>query len=96
MERPLDLLDELRDVVEREPRPQAAQVACLGRPYPGGWGLRESSPKRVVDDLAEGQARSPGERLELGRHVLVKRQRCPHTVMLVPWNRDSSRFQGTR
>lgn len=84
MERSLDLLDEIRDVVEAEAGPQGPEVTNRhpeGRARRGGEPGKTAS-QRVVDHLAEGQARPPRQRLQPRRHVLIEGERRAHVMML--------------
>ena len=59
MERALHLLDELRDIVQGEPRLEIAEIAdrCLeGPPSGGNSPALQPSAQRLVDDLAEWPA----------------------------------------
>lgn len=84
MGRPLDALEQVCDVVQIEACPNAAKVARVDRERPGTRraSVQEAPSDRIVHDVAERPARSPRLRPQLRRHVLIKRQRRPHTKML--------------
>jgi hypothetical protein len=90
VERTFDLLQQVRDAVEREARSQVAEVACGD--FEGALGGRaagrETAPQRLVDDLPERPSRTAHLRAELPGHVLVERQRGPHIKMLVSTHHD--------
>lgn len=56
--------------------------AMLSRLTRGRRGAGQTASQRVVDHLAEGQARPPRQRLQPGRHVLIERKRRAHVMML--------------
>ncbi len=59
MQRTLDLLEELRDVVQVQPRPEAPEVPRGNREgfTRGGRGRAgQAAPKHVVDDIAKRPA----------------------------------------
>jgi hypothetical protein len=84
MKRPLDLLDQLTDVVQRKARAKA-EIAWNDLE----WRLanrraltRETTAKGLIDDLPEGAAGSLHFRTQLGCHVFVEGQRGTHALML--------------
>src|SRR6185437_2691439 len=84
MERPLDLLDQLTDVVQRK---AWAKAEIAGNDLEWRWLYRraltrETTSEGFIDDLAEGTARSPHFRPQLGCHVFVEGQRGSHALML--------------
>ena len=77
MERPLDPVQQLADVVEDEPGSNLPEVSRdhPELPAPGRRGRRnQTSAERFVDGLPERPARLPGLSLELGGHVFIERQ----------------------
>lgn len=85
MERSFDLLEQLGDVVEAEAgsqRPEVPRLHREGRTRPARRRPGEPPAERVVDDLAEGEPRLPGQRLQLRGDVIVERDRGPHVMML--------------
>lgn len=91
MARALDLLQQLGDVVQAQARSKLPEVPShhfeghtAGRGPSGG----EPAPERVVDDLAKGPSGAPRFRLELGRDVVVQRQRGTHILMLSQRHHD--------
>ena len=85
MERALDLLEHIGDVVQVESWPEAPEVASLdlerlarGR----GRGAGETAPEGVVDHVAERPARSPDQGLQLAGDVVVEGERRAHILML--------------
>src|SRR5712671_5506438 len=85
VKRPFQLLDQLGDIVEREPGLELAEIA---RAYPERLTRRrrpstgQPNTQRFIDDLAEGPAGPSRLRLELGRYIIVKGQGRPHALML--------------
>ena len=79
------MLDELGDIVQREPCLEITEIAgryLEGPPLGGGAPACQPSAQRLVDDLTE---RPPGVvrfHLELGRHVVIEGQRRPYDLML--------------
>ena len=85
MQRTLDLLDELPDVVERKARPQIAEIPrrdLEGLPLRDPASARQAGAQSLVDDLFERSASPPRFRLELRRNVVIEGQRRPHIMML--------------
>ena len=85
MEGAFDLFEQGADIVEAQPRPEPPQVARLhheadlrARWRRGG----EAAPQGVVDHRAKCLAGTARLRFELGGHVIVEGQGCPHIVML--------------
>ena len=94
MARALDPLEQLADIVQTESRPERAQVASLhGEPLARGRGRWAGKPpaQSVIDDLAKGSARSPGQGLQLGRDVIIECQCCAHILMLSVRHHDVNR-----
>jgi hypothetical protein len=93
MKRPLDLLDQLTDVVQRKARAKA-EIAWNDLE----WRLanrraltRETTAKGLIDDLPEGAAGSLHFRTQLGCHVFVEGQRGSHALMLYARHHDVNR-----
>lgn len=86
VERTLDALEELGDVVQAEARSQVAQVA--GR-HPERLGRRGISPAgettadRVVDHVAKRPPGPAGLRAQLGHHVVIQGQRRAHHALML-------------
>lgn len=95
MKRPLDLLDQISDVVERQTRAQAAQIMrCNAERMPmrSGTLADKAAPQRFVDHLTKRFGRTAHFRLELRRNVLIERQCRPHALMLLAKHHDVNRF----
>jgi hypothetical protein len=91
MQRALHVLDELRDVVEGEPRAEVPKIADgdLEDPLPGGGALvREAASQRLVHDLAERPVLPARFCFELGGDVVVEREGRPHALMLESEHHD--------
>jgi len=85
MERALDLLEQIGDVVQVEPRPQAPEVARFdleGLTWGRGGGAGETAPEGVVDHVAEHPARPPGQGLQRAGNVFVEGDGRAHILML--------------
>ncbi|MBV9290711.1 MAG: hypothetical protein JO288_23330 [Hyphomicrobiales bacterium] len=85
MKRALDLLDEFPDIVEREARPQIAEVTDRdfeGLPLGGGATARQTGAQSLVDNLFERSSGAPGFLLELRRNVVIESKGGPHIMML--------------
>ena len=94
MKRAFDLLDQVPDVVHAQPGPEGAEVPSLYRESfsrSTGRGECQAAAQRVVDHIPEGSPRSPRQRRQFRRHILIKRQRRPHAVMLVGRHHDVKR-----
>jgi len=91
MKRAFELFEQSADVVEAEPRPQTAQVARRDserRARRFSRGTRQAAAQRVVDELTK---RPPGpacQRLQFRPHILIKRDRRPHALMLLDRHHD--------
>lgn len=74
MERPLDLLDQVRHVVQRKTGPQFAEVASLDpeRLRRGRAASQQPTPQCLVDDVAEGPTSAARFGLELGGNIVVQ------------------------
>jgi hypothetical protein len=85
VKRALHVLDELRDIVEGEPRFEITEIAgryLEGPPLRGGAPPFHPPAQCLVDDHAERPAGALRFRLALGRHVVIQGQRRPHALML--------------
>lgn len=85
MERPFHLLQQFRDVVETQARPNFPQVPCSDlewhsstRPCPVGY----AKAQRFVDDVSQRAAGTARFVLYPGRDIVIERKRCLHAVML--------------
>lgn len=87
----LDPFEQFADVVEAEAGPEAAETAGLDpkrSALRGGTSRHQAVPQRFIHDVAKGAPRSASRGLQLRRDVVIKRQRRPHTVMLVVRHHD--------
>jgi len=78
-------LDEFGDIVQAKARLEVAEIAghYLERlPIGGGAPARQPAAQRVVDGLAERPASVAQLSLELGRHIVIQRERRSHALML--------------
>jgi hypothetical protein len=85
VQRALDLLDELRNIVQRKPWPKVTEIARCdleGLPLAGSATRRQSATQRFVHDLSKRPAGAARFRLELGRHIVVQGERGSHVLML--------------
>lgn len=85
MKRPFYLLDQLRDVVQRKPRPEVAEIAhhyLEGLPCTASTLVSQSTAQRFVDDLAKRPAGAARFRLQFCRHVVIQGQSSSHVLML--------------
>jgi len=91
MRRPFHLLEQPGYIIEVEPGSQGAQVACLhserrfqrppARPT-------QRRPKESVHRVLKGLTGSSGLSLELGGHIVFKRQCRAHIMMLTLRHHD--------
>ena len=91
MQRALDLLDQLCDVVEGKPWLQVSEIAgpyAEGLPQASAASLRQPAPEGLVDHLTEGATCAPRFRLQLGRHVVVQGKGRSHALMLILRHHD--------
>lgn len=75
MRRPLDVFNELADLVVIQPRPGAegSSLHLEGFRRQMFPARVKAETEKVVDDFLEGAPRPPGLRLESGRHIIVQR-----------------------
>jgi hypothetical protein len=91
VKRTFRLFDEFSDVVQGKTRFQIAEIAdsyCESLPLGRGTPIDEASAHRLIDDLAEGPAGTSRFRPELGRDIVIQRERRPHVLMLVLRHHD--------
>lgn len=90
MQRPLDLIEELRDVVHIQPGPRAQRTSLdLERvPRAGSRGSHQATPKGIVHHVPERSSSPAGQRPELRGDILIERQRSAHTMMLQTRHHD--------
>ena len=91
MQRALDLLDQISDVVQVESGPSASEFASLDDKSLARLRPRcicQTSSKCVIDHIAEGASSPTGHRLQLGGHIVIKRQGRSHIMMLCMKHHD--------
>lgn len=96
MQRALHLLDQIGDVVQVESGPSASEFTSLDDKSLARFRPRcicQTSTKCVVDHIAEGASGPPGQGLQLGRHIVIKRQGRSHIMMLNMEHHDVKRHQ---
>ena len=85
MRRPLDLFEQVADVVEGEARPKGSKVPGVHdkrRPICSRRRGDQPPTQRFVHHIPKRAARAPSLRPELRRHVVVERQGRSHIMML--------------
>src|SRR5947209_740675 len=81
VDRAFHLLNELGDIVERQPGLEIAQIAgaylerLTRRCHPS---TGQPATQRFIDNIAEGAPGTPRLGLEFGRHIIVERQGRSH------------------
>lgn len=98
MKRALDLFDQLRDIVQGKPWPEAPQIAgrYLEDLPRGDASIRQPTSQRLVDDVSERPAGAARFRLELGSHIVIQGERRSHALMLLTRHHDVNARQGWR
>ena len=84
MQRAFDFLEQGADVVQAQSRAQPAEVVspdAKGLPALGR-GPIQALPQGVVDHISERASGSARQPLQLGRDIVIERQRGPHILML--------------
>ena len=85
MKRPFYLLDQRRDVVQRKPRQEVAEIVhhyLEGLPCTASTLVSQSTAQRFVDDLAKRPTGAARFRLQFCRHVVIQGQSSSHVLML--------------
>lgn len=94
MQRPFDVFEQIGNAVQADPRPPRSEIASphAERPAPH-WGSAggEAATKGFVHHCFERAAASPRHRLQLRRHVVIKRNRRSHILMLLRRHHDVKR-----
>ena len=91
MQRALNLIEQLSDVVHVQPGPPLPEVPGLdfeGSMRPRVRRTSQPTTKGLVDHFAERSARPAGEGFKLRGDILVEGQRRSHTLMLSQKHHD--------
>lgn len=85
---PLDLLQELTDIVDANTRSES-QAPCLeleGLGFSKLLASGKTESKVLIDNLLEGMSRPPSLLLQLSSHIFVKGDGCSHSIMMLTRN----------
>ena len=89
-----DFVQQSRYAIQAETGLESTEVSSFdleGRRGLCGASRQQASPEGVVDHFSEGPAGLPCFGLQLGGHVVIKRQSRTHVKMLGPRHHDVNR-----
>lgn len=93
MERTFNVLDQIGDIVQAEPGPNAAQISRFYRErLASGLATARDQPlpQRLVDDLAKGTSYATNFGLELRCHIVIESEGCSHGVIPLTRHHDAN------
>jgi len=82
---PLNLLDQLGDIVERDPRLELSEIARRNLedlPPAGRTSARQPATDHVIDNVPERQTGATRFCFEFGGDVIIEGKGCSHVLML--------------